>query len=77
MVETIGFNKATPCVELQFTRFGGSQFRKVCYDTSEIDYWMDQYDKELGIFKGVCKSYVYVEHNGGLEDACDGSSATA
>lgn len=74
MIETIGFNNATPCVELQFTRFDGSQFRKVCYDTSDIDFWMDQYDKGSVIFKNVCKSYVYVEHYGGLEGVQLGSA---
>lgn len=61
MVDFIGFNADTPCVELQFTRFDGSQFRKVCYDTSEIDFWMKQYNTEEGIFKGTCSSVVRVQ----------------
>lgn len=61
MVDFIGFNADTPFVELQFTRFDGSQFRKVCYDTSEIDFWMDQYNAQEGIFKDTCNSIVCVQ----------------
>ena len=61
MVDFIGFNADTPCVELQFTRFDGSQFRKVCYDTSEIDFWMDQYNAQEGIFKDTCRSVARVQ----------------
>lgn len=58
MPDFIGFNADTTCVELQFTRFDGSQFRKVCYDTSELNDVMDQYVNQAGIFKDTCSSMV-------------------
>lgn len=58
MADFIGFNADTTCVELQFTRFDGSQFRKVCYDTSELSDVMDQYINQTGIFKDTCSSMV-------------------
>ena len=61
MTDFIGFNADTTCVELQFTRFDGSQFRKVCYDTSELSDVMDQYINQTGIFKDTCSSMVCVQ----------------
>lgn len=56
----IGFNHATPFVTIAFYKQDGSAFKRVCYDQEDIDFVVDQYVAQEGIYAGT--TYIQLDN---------------
>lgn len=56
----IGFNAQTPFVAIIFYREDGSAFKRLCYDQEDIDFVVEQYVDQVGVFKNT--TYIQVEN---------------